>query len=109
MLDEGESELEEQKSELINQPKASSPKKPLAVGRNTGKAGNQFFLYIPQELSNSDKFPFQPGTRLVLEVREESLVIRADEHERNRVPFLPPNSSTCWLIGTWQVSSGNTQ
>lgn len=107
MLNEGETRLEEQKPELKDELKASSSKKPLVAGFDTSNSGNQFFLYIPQELSNSGAFPFQPGTPLVLEVKEESLVIKADEREKSRVPFLPPSSSACWLKGTWRVSSDN--
>ncbi len=99
--------MEEQKPELKDELEASSSKKALVAGFNSGNTGNQFFLYIPQELSNSGAFPFQPGTPLVLEVREESLVIKVDEREKSRVPFLPPSSSACWLKGTWRVSSGN--
>ena len=107
MLNEGETRLEEQKPELKDKLEAPGSKKPLVRGFNAGNTGNQFFLYIPQELSGNGAFPFQPGTPLVLEVKEESLVIKADEREKIRVPFLPTSSSACWLKGTWRVSSDN--
>lgn len=65
---------------------------------------DRFFLHVPPSMVRKGEFPFRPGTPLVLEMKGNCLVIREDDQEKIRVPFLAPNSSTCWFKGTCKIS-----
>lgn len=65
---------------------------------------DRFFLHVPPSMVRKGEFPFRPGTPLVLEMKRNCLVIREDDQEKIRVPFLAPNSSTCWFKGTCKIS-----
>lgn len=84
-------------------------KGPIGGPRGVGDVGNRFFLYVPPELTRADAFPFQPGIPLSLEVKQDCLIIRPDEQERSRVPFLPPNSGACWFKGTCRTAGSRRE
>ncbi len=96
--------LKKQETEPSRQEERRKNKGSIGGPRNLGNMGNRFFLYVPPELGRDDTFPFEPGTPLSLEIKPDCLVIRADEREKARVPFLPPNSATLWFKGTCSSS-----
>jgi len=65
---------------------------------------DRFFLHVPPSMVQKGGFPFRPGTPLVLEMKGNCLVIREDDQEKIRIPFLAPNSSTCWFKGTCKIT-----
>lgn len=95
--------LKEQEAESSRREESRQSKGSIGGPRNVGAVGNRFFLYVPPELTRIDTFPFQLGTPLSLEVKQGCLVIRADEQDKSRVPFLPPNSGACWFKGTCRI------
>lgn len=101
--------LKEQETERSRQQERRKDKGSIGGPRNLGNMGNRFFLYVPPELTRNDMFPFEPGTQLSLEIKPDCLVIRADERERTRVPFLPPNSATLWFKGICPNSKNKTK
>jgi len=92
--------LKEQETEPRREEETRKNKGSIGGPRNLGDMANRFFLYVPPELSRDDMFPFEPGTPLSLEIKPDCLVIRANEREKTRVPFLPSNSATLWFKGT---------
>jgi len=84
-----DSEVKHEKRESIGGPK------------NWQSHGNRFFLYVSPELSRKDSFPFQPGTPLILEVKPDCLVIKADEYGKGRIPFVRSNSEAGWFKGVY--------
>jgi len=92
--------LKEQETERSRQQERRKDKGSIGGPRNLGNMGNRFFLYVPPGLSRDDTFPFEAGTPLLLEIKPDCLVIRADEREKTRVPFVPPSSATLWFKGT---------
>jgi len=101
--------LKERETEPIRREETRRSKVSIGGPRNLGIMGNRFFLYIPPELTREDAFPFVPGTPLSLEVKPDCLIIRADEQEKVRVPFLPPNSATLWFKGTCNLSRNKSK
>jgi DNA-binding HxlR family transcriptional regulator len=86
---------------------AETRKKKVFIGGpiNLGDTGDRFFLYISPKLVRDQAFPFRPGTALILEIQQESLVIRADEKERVRVPLMSPDPTTCWFKGVCCIAA----
>jgi len=101
--------LKEQETEPVRQEETRRSKVSIGGPRNLGSMGNRFFLYIPPELTREGAFPFEPGTPLSLEVKPDCLIIRADDQEKIRVPFLPPNSATLWFKGTCNLSRNKSK
>jgi len=101
--------LKKQETEPSRREETRRSKVSIGGPRNLGKMGDRFFLYIPPELTREDAFPFEPGTPLSLEIKPDCLVIRADEREKIRIPFLPPNSATLWFKGTCNIPRNKTK
>lgn len=90
-------EVKREKQESIGGPK------------NWQSHGNRFFLYVPPELTRNDSFPFHPGTPLILEVKQDCLVIKADEYGRGRIPFVRSNSDAGWFKGVYRNANNRIE